>query len=320
MINLVKKREPDTVMMRDVYIDQLIEFAKSDPNIVILDADLMHSNGTSRFQEKFPERAINVGVQEANMMGIAAGLSATGKIPFTHTFACFSTRRALDQVYISIAYNRLNVKMMATDPGITAAYNGGTHMPLEDVGFMRGIPTVTIIEPVDTVMMKALLKDITYSYGPCYVRISRKTTVRIFEEGSSFEIGKGITLKEGKDVTIIASGIMVAEALDAADLLKSEGIDARVVNIFTIKPIDRELIEKCAVETGAIVTAENHNIYNGLGSAVAEVVAETYPVPIERVGVKDLFGEVGSVEYLKKRFNLTAQDIAASVKKVLSRK
>ncbi|AKI97423.1 transketolase family protein [Kosmotoga pacifica] len=320
MIKLVKERKPDPVMMRDVYIDQLIELAKEDPNIIVLDADLMHSNATYRFMEKYPDRAFNVGVQEANMMGIAAGLSATGKIPFTHTFACFSTRRALDQVYISIAYNRLNVKMIATDPGITAAYNGGTHMPLEDVGFMRGIPTVTIIEPVDTVMMKGLLKDITYTYGPIYVRVSRKSTTRIFEEGSRFEIGKGLTLRDGKDVTIVATGIMVAEALDAADLLEREGISARVVNIFTIKPLDRELIEKCAAETGAIVTAENHNIYNGLGSAVAEVIAETHPVPMERVGVKDLFGEVGSVDYLKKRFNMTAQDIADSVKRVLSRK
>ncbi|MDK2953865.1 MAG: transketolase [Kosmotoga sp.] len=319
-VKIVKNRIPDTEMMRDVYIQNLIELAKKDKNIVVLDADLMHSNATHKFLKEFPDRTINVGVQEANMIGIAGGLSATGKIPFTHTFACFNTRRALDQIYISIAYAQLNAKLIGTDPGITASYNGGTHMPLEDVGIMRGIPNMTIVEPVDNVMMKGILKDIAYTYGPFYVRVSRKFPVKIYEEGSTFEIGKGIILRNGKDVTIIASGIMVAEALDAADILEKEGIDARVVNIFTIKPIDRELITLCAEETGAVVTAENHNIHNGLGSAVAEVLVENCPVPMERVGVLDLFGEVGSVDYLKKRFQLTSNDIVKSVKKVLSRK
>nr|NLJ02396.1 transketolase family protein [Bacillota bacterium] len=306
--------------MKDVYIETLIKLAEEDQRIVVLDADLMHSNSTIRFMETYPGRAINVGVQEANMIGTAAGLAATGKIPFTHTFSCFNTRRALDQIYMSVAYAKLNVKVVGTDPGITAAYNGGTHMPLEDMGVVRGIPTMTVIEPVDNVMMEALVKDIAYLDGPVYLRVNRKEPVQIYAPGTEFEIGKGKVLTEGDDLTLIASGIMVAESLKAAELLEQKGIRARVVNIFTVKPIDKELIVKCAQETGAIVTCENHNVINGLGSAVAEVLAENCPVPMERVGVQDLFGEVGSVDYLQKRFAMTAEDIAAKAEKCLARK
>ncbi len=310
----------DSRAMKDVYIETLIKLAEEDQRIVVLDADLMHSNSTIRFMETYPGRAINVGVQEANMIGTAAGLAATGKIPFTHTFSCFNTRRALDQIYMSVAYAKLNVKVVGTDPGITAAYNGGTHMPLEDMGVVRGIPTMTVIEPVDNVMMEALVKDIAYLDGPVYLRVNRKEPVQIYAPGTEFEIGKGKVLTEGDDLTLIASGIMVAESLKAAELLEQKGIRARVVNIFTIKPIDKELIVKCAQETGAIVTCENHNVINGLGSAVAEVLAENCPVPMERVGVQDLFGEVGSVDYLQKRFAMTAEDIAAKAEKCLARK
>ncbi len=310
----------DSRAMKDVYIETLIKLAEEDQRIVVLDADLMHSNSTIRFMETYPGRAINVGVQEANMIGTAAGLAATGKIPFTHTFSCFNTRRALDQIYMSVAYAKLNVKVVGTDPGITAAYNGGTHMPLEDMGVVRGIPTMTVIEPVDNVMMEALVKDIAYLDGPVYLRVNRKEPVQIYAPGTEFEIGKGKVLTEGDDLTLIASGIMVAESLKAAVLLEQKGIRARVVNIFTIKPIDKELIVKCAQETGAIVTCENHNVINGLGSAVAEVLAENCPVPMERVGVQDLFGEVGSVDYLQKRFAMTAEDIAAKAEKCLARK
>lgn len=310
----------DSRAMKDVYIETLIKLAEEDQRIVVLDADLMHSNSTIRFMETYPGRAINVGVQEANMIGTAAGLAATGKIPFTHTFSCFNTRRALDQIYMSVAYAKLNVKVVGTDPGITAAYNGGTHMPLEDMGVVRGIPTMTVIEPVDNVMMEALVKDIAYLDGPVYLRVNRKEPVQIYAPGTEFEIGKGKVLTEGDDLTLIASGIMVAESLKAAELLEQKGIRARVVNIFTVKPIDQELIVKCAQETGAIVTCENHNVINGLGSAVAEVLAENCPVPMERVGVQDLFGEVGSVDYLQKRFAMTAEDIAAKAEKCLARK
>ena len=310
----------DDRAMKDVYIDSLIKLAREDENIVVLDADLMHSNSTIRFMKTYPERAINVGVQEANMIGVAAGLAATGKIPFSHTFSCFNTRRALDQIYMSVAYAKLNVRIVGTDPGITAAYNGGTHMPLEDVGVVRGIPTMTVLEPVDNVMMEALIKDVAYHDGPVYLRVNRKEPEKIYAPGTKFTIGKGMALKDGQDATIMASGIMVAEALRAAQLLKERGVNARVVNIFTIKPIDQELVIRCAKETGAIVTCENHNVINGLGSAVAEVLGEHYPVPLERVGVQDLFGEVGSLDYLQQRFAMTAKDIAEKVQLCLSRK
>jgi transketolase len=306
--------------MRNAYIDKLIKLAEKDDKIFVLDADLMHSNNTYKFKERFPDRTINVGIQEANMIGMAAGLSLVGKIPFAHTFTCFAARRDLDQLYLSVAYAELNVKLFATDPGIAATYNGGSHMSFEDIGIMRTIPSMTIVEPVDSTMMESIVEQITYTYGPFYVRLFRKNPVKIYEDGETFKIGKGIILKEGSDVTIISTGIMVAESLKASALLEKDGISARVVNIFTIKPIDKDLIIKCAEETGSIVTAENSNIINGLGSAVAEVLIENKPVPMERIGIQDLFGEVGDTEYIMKRYHLTADDIVESVKKVLIRK
>ncbi len=310
----------DKVEMRNAYIDKLIKLAEKDDRIFVLDADLMHSNNTYKFKERFPDRTINVGIQEANMIGIAAGLSLVGKIPFAHTFTCFAARRDLDQLYLSVAYAGLNVKLFATDPGIAATYNGGSHMSFEDIGIMKTIPSMTIIEPVDSTMMESIVEQITYTYGPFYVRLFRKNPVKIYEDGETFKIGKGIILREGSDVTIISTGIMVAESLKASFLLEKDGISARVVNIFTIKPIDKDLIIKCAEETGSIVTAENSNIINGLGSAVADVLIENKPVPMERIGIQDLFGEVGDMEYLMKRYHLTASDIVESVKKVLIRK
>ncbi len=319
-VKIASEMITDEIEMRDAYINELIRIAKEDERVVVLDADLMHSNNTYKFKEAFPQRGINVGVQEANMIGLAAGLSATGKIPFAHTFTCFAARRDLDQIYISVAYAKLNVKVVATDPGVMAAYNGGTHMSFGDMGIMREIPTMTVIEPTDSVMMKALVSQIAYTYGPFFVRVFRKKPVKIYEEGSTFEIGKGITLRDGKDLTIIASGMMVAESLKASKMLEQKGVNARVVDVFTLKPIDKELIVRCAEETGAIVTAENHNFINGLGSGVSEVLVENVPVPMERVGVHDQFGEVGDVSYLKKRFGLTAEDIVKSAEKVLKRK
>jgi transketolase len=285
-----------------------------------LDADLMKSMGMIPFLKAYPERTFDVGIQEANMIGVAAGLSATGKIPFAHSFAPFASRRCFDQVFLSCGYARLNVRVIGSDPGITAAYNGGTHMPFEDMGLMRLVPDITILEPVDATMLKDLVKQTAVQYGVFYIRLLRKNAIRIYAEGSSFEIGKGVQLKEGMDVTIFATGIMVSESLRAAEILGGQGISARVVNLFTLKPIDRELITQCARETGAIVTAENHNIINGLGSAVAEVLVENTPVPMERIGVKDSFGEVGPVDYLAKRFEMTADDIVKAVKKVMTRK
>ncbi|MDO6355661.1 transketolase family protein [Caloramator sp. CAR-1] len=306
--------------MRNVYCETLMELAKEDERIVVLDADLMSSMGMKPFWKAFPSRTFNVGVQEANMIGVAAGLSATGKIPFAHSFGPFATRRCFDQIFLSCGYAKLNVRIIGSDPGVTAAYNGGTHMPFEDMGIMRNVPDITILEPVDSVMLKDLIRQTINRYGVFYIRLLRKNAIKIFEDGSTFEIGKAVKLKDGRDVTIISTGILVNEALKAAEELEKEGISARVLNIFTLKPIDKESIIKCAEETGAIVTAENHSILNGLGSAVAEVLVENKPVPMERVGIMDKFGEVGPESYLMERFNLTYKDIIFKVKRVLSRK
>ncbi len=319
-ITICKSHTEDEQAMRDVYCDTLMELAKANKNILILDADLMAAVGVARFAQQYPDQAINCGIQEANMFGVAAGLSAVGKIPFAHTFGTFATRRAADQVFLSCAFAGFNVKVVGSDPGVTASINGGTHMPLEDMGIMRMIPTMTIIEPTDAAMLADIVRQAANTYGMFYIRLSRKKMVQIFEPGSTFDIGRGIVLREGSDLTIIAAGICVADALTAADELASAGISCRVVNIFTIKPIDAGLITACARETGAVVTAENHNIIGGLGSAVAEVLGEHAPVPMERIGVCDEFGEVGSVEYLKERFGMTAKDIANKCRKVLQRK
>ncbi len=317
---IAKQRVEDELAMRDTYCNTLMEIAAGDSRLVALDADLSKSMGMTPFAKAFPDRFINAGIQEANMVGVAAGLSATGKIPFAHSFAPFASRRCFDQVFLSCGYAKLNVRIVGSDPGITAAFNGGTHMPFEDMGIMRNIPGITILEPVDSAMLEDLVRQTMDLYGVFYIRLLRKNAVKVYEKGSSFEIGKGVQLKEGRDVTVIATGIMVNEALDAAEKLGNEGISVRVVNIFTLKPIDRELVIKCARETGAIVTAENHSIINGLGSAVSEVLAENLPVPLERVGVKDLFGEVGPVDYLKERFEMTSEDIIKSIRKVIKRK
>jgi len=310
----------EDVAMRDVYCQTLIKIAKKNDQIVVLDADLMSSMGMIPFLEAFPERTFNCGVQEANMIGVAAGLSATGKIPYAHTFGPFATRRCYDQVFLSGAYAKSNIRIIGSDPGITATYNGGTHMPFEDLGIMRNIPEMTVLEPTDSIMLKNVIKQVAELFGVFYIRLLRKNAIKIYEKGSTFEIGKAIKLKEGTDVTIIANGIMVAETLNAAHMLEEKGISARILDMFILKPIDKEEIIKCAIETGAIVTAENHNIINGLGSAVAEILVENIPIPMERVGVKDLFGEVGPIDYLKERFELTARDIVKKVEKILKRK
>lgn len=317
---LTENRDKEPKEMRAVYCETLLELAAENKDIVVLDADLMSSMGVARFAKEYPERTFNVGVQEANMIGIAAGLSATGKIPFAHSFGPFATRRCFDQLFLSVGYAKNNVRVIGSDPGVTAAYNGGTHMPFEDMGIVRNIPAATILEPVDSVMLKDLLRQTSKLHGLFYIRLLRKNAISVYEEGSTFEIGKGVTLREGKDVTLIATGIMVEDALKAADALEKQGVLARVVNMFTLKPIDKELIIKCAEETGAIVTVENHSVINGLGSAVAEVLSENCLAPLERVGVQDRFGQVGPVDYLKEIYGLTPDDICNSVQKVLERK
>ena len=307
-------------LMRDAYCGTLMELAAKDSRIVALDADLVSSSGMKPFFKAYPERAIQCGIAEANMIGVAAGLSLTGKVPFCHSFGPFASRRVCDQIFISAAYAKLNVRIVGSDPGVTAAYNGGTHMPFEDMAVLRGIPEITLIEPCDPVQLADVTRQLADVYGVYYIRMVRKNATAVYAPGSTFEIGKGNLLRAGTDVTVFGSGIMVAEALKAADLLAEEGVSARVVDLFTWKPIDTELIAKCAEETGAFVTAENHNVYGGLGSAVAEAAAKTVPVPIEMVGTDDRFGQVGTEAFLRNEYRLTAERIAEAAKKAIERK
>lgn len=307
--------------MRAVYSEELVRMAEEDPRIVVLDADLMRANGTESFKARFPERTFDVGVAEANMVGISAGLSATGLIPFPATFTCFAARRTFDQFFISANYAKLNVKLTGSDPGVAAAFNGGTHMSFEDIGLMRTIPGIVICEPSDPVSLRALLRQITQRYGSSYLRLHRKPIAPIYGESETFELGKGKVILEGDDVTIIAAGaILLAEAIRAAELLEKENISTAVVDMHTIKPIDAELVVQCARRTGAILTAENHQINGGLGSAVAEVLTEACPVPQVRVGILDEFGEVGTQEYLQERFGLTAENLAKQARTLVARK
>lgn len=317
---LANEHGNDVSDMRTAYCEALMQLAGQDDRIVALDADLMAAMGMKPFAKKFPERTVDCGIQESNMVGVACGLAVWGKIPFAHTFGPFMTRRACDQVFMSGVYNKANVKLIGSDPGITAAYNGGTHMPFEDMGIMRGMPTMTVVEPTDIVMLRNLLPQIAHTEGAFYMRLVRKDVRKVYADGSEFEIGKAAQLTDGDDVAILASGYCVAEALEAVETLKKEGIHARLLNVFTWKPLDEEAILKAAKETDAIVTAENHSVINGLSSAVAEVLAKTHPTPMQMVGVHDEFGEVGPVSYLRERFGMTSEDIQSAVRKVLARK
>jgi len=320
MFKVLESFEKNPRMMREIYCETLTQLAEENENIVVLDADLISSSGMKPFFKKFPDRAIQCGVAEANMIGIASGLSAMGKIPFAHSFGCFASRRVCDQIMISAAYARQNVRIVGSDPGITAAYNGGTHMPFEDMGVLRSIPGITLIEPTDPVMLADLVKQLGKLYGVYYLRMARKNVTAVYAEGSEFEIGRGNVLADGSDVTIIASGIMIAEALKAAAILSAENVSARIVDMFTWKPVDAGLVELCARETGALVTAENHNIIGGLGSAVAEAAVQSYPVPIEMVGINDSFGQVGTEDFLRAEYDLTAAAIVRAAKRAISRK
>lgn len=307
--------------LRDTYVDLLLEYAQKDDRIVALDADLMAASSVKRFSQQMPGRAIDVGVAEANMIGVAAGLAAMGKIPFTHSFTAFASRRVCDQVTLSVAYAGLNVKMIGSDPGITAELNGGTHMSMEDVSIMRNIPGMTVYEPVDSAQLRAAFPQILAHDGPVYIRLLRRPAVRIDSENDEFTLGKASLLREGGDVTILATGIMVAEALLAAEELAGQGgISAEVLNVHTVKPFDEEAVLRSAMKTGAVVTAENASVIGGLGSAAAECLGENCPVPLRRVGVRDCFGEVGLTDYLKEKFGLTAKEIVRAAHEVTERK
>ncbi len=304
--------------LRLAYSDLLIEYGKADDRICVVEADLMSSASTQRFKNIYPDRLINVGVAEADMISVAAGLSAMGKVPFTHTFSAFATRRCCDQVTISVAYAGLNVKMVGSDPGISAELNGGTHMSFEDIAIMRNIPGMVIFEPIDSVQLKKVFPQIIKHYGPLYIRLFRKNAWSVFGDHDSFELGKGHMLRQGEDVTIVASGIMVKEALDAAECLSAEGIDAEVINIHTIKPLDEKMILESTAKTRCCVTAENASVINGLGSAVADCVTNKQPCPVLKIGVQDRFGEVGELPYLQKELHLTAADIAQKAKEAIA--
>lgn len=306
---------------RESYGTALCELAEEYENLVVLDADLAAATKTGMFKKKYPERFFDCGIAEANMMGVAAGLSTTGKIPFASTFAMFAAGRAFEIVRNSIGYPHLNVKIGATHAGISVGEDGATHQCNEDIALMRTIPGMTIINPADDVEARAAVKAALDYAGPVYMRFGR-LAVPVFndEKTYKFEMGKGIVLKDGKDVTIVATGLMVNEAIQAGKQLEAEGISARIVNIHTIKPLDKELICKCAEETGLIVTAEEHSIIGGLGSAVAEAVTECCPVPVVKIGVNDEFGHSGPAVELLKEFGLSAENIVAKTQEALKLK
>ena len=304
---------------RDAYGKALKELGKRD-DILVLDADLAKATKTIVFKKEYPEKFIDAGIAEANMMGVAAGLSTVGYTVFASSFAMFSAGRAFEQVRNSIAYPKLNVKIGATHAGISVGEDGASHQCCEDIALMRSVPNMVIINPADDVeAFQAVLAAADFE-GPVYMRFGRLAVPRVNSEDYKFELGKGVTLKDGKDVTIVATGLMVNEALLAAEELKADGIDARVINIHTIKPIDREILVKAAKETGAIVTAEEHSIIGGLGSAVTEVLCEEYPVPVLRLGVEDTFGKSGPAVELLKIFGLDAKHIAEKAKKAVALK
>ncbi|MBQ2004567.1 MAG: transketolase family protein [Peptococcaceae bacterium] len=309
-----------SIATRDAYGEALAELGAVNENIVVLEADLSKSTKTSDFKKVYPERFFNMGIAEQNMIGTAAGFAAAGKTPFASTFAVFAAGRAYDQIRNSIAYPNLNVKIAATHAGLTVGEDGGSHQMLEDIALMRALPNMTVIVPADGIETKQVIKAAAELEGPVYIRLGRPKVPVLFGDDYKFEIGKGVVLKEGTDVTLIGTGIMVSKAMEAAELLAAEGISAAVVNISTIKPLDAELIIAQAQKTGAVVTCEEHTICGGLGSAVAEVLVENCPVPMARVGVEDKFGESGLPDELLEKYGLSASNIAAKAKAVIAKK
>lgn len=318
---LSKKIELSKEASSSVYVSALIGQAEVNNKVVCLDADLGRSVGSASFGKAFPDRYFDVGIAEANMVGIASGLSNRGYIPFTHTFAPFAVRRCLDQIYISGSYSKLNIKIVGAAPGVLATATGGTHMPFDDVADMLAIPEMLVVEPSDDQMLKWLVPTLVNTYGMCYIRFDRKKFYTFYEEGSEFELGKAVQLRDGSDVTLIATGsICLNEAMKAAKLLADKGIQARVLDMFTIKPLDEDAVIRAAKETGAIVTVENANEIAGMGSLVAQVLAKKQYAPLECIGSHDRFGEVGSLPYLIDAFHLGAADIAAAAERAIGRK
>ncbi len=319
-MNIVYNGEKDRAF-KEVLGETIPALAEKDKDVVYLDADLMNCIGTYKWAQENPERAINCGIAEANMVGVAAGMSAVGLKPIVHTFGPFASRRCFDQVFLSAGYAKNSVTILGTDPGVTAAFNGGTHMPFEDMALYRALPDAYVFDITDTAMLIDLLEQCINIHGVKYIRCPRKTNKKMYEDGTEFEIGHGIITKEnGEDAVIIACGIMVAMAMEAAELLEKEGIHVTVIDMFTVKPLDEDLIVEYANKCGAVVTAENHNKIGGLTSAVSDVLSEQAPTPLEYVAIEDEFGEVGPQDYLEKRFKLTPEHIADKVKAAIARK
>jgi transketolase len=306
--------------MRQAYCNALIAAAEENERILDIEADVQYSMGTKEFKRRFPDRSINCGIMEAHAVGFCGGLSAMGYIPFFHAFGTFATRRAFDQIFLSLAYQDMNVKIIGGDAGVTATANGGTHMPFEDIALMRLVPGMTVIEPADSSIYAFVVKEMAQTYGNFYMRSCRRKTTKIYHDSATFTIGRANTLTPGEDVAIIACGIMVYEALMARDILAKKGVSARVIDMHTLKPLDKECIIKAAAECKAIVTCENHNVIGGLGEGVAAIAAREYPVPVEFIGVQDKFGQVGTQQFLMKTYGLTADDIADKALRCIVRK
>lgn len=314
MFQLAENRQEAGRELRDCVVETLQELMKDDDKITALEADLGGASGFTKIKKTNPERFIQCGIAEANMMGVAAGLSLTGFKPFTHTFAPFATRRVFDQLFLSGAYAGNTIYVYGSDPGFSVASNGGTHTAWEDVALIREIPGAVICDPADDVQMEWIIKEFLKMEGIHYVRSNRKAVRNVYKKGSSFKIGQGNILKEGKDILIIAAGQLVSEALDCAEELEKERYSVEVIDMFTIKPLDEKLLIKEAKGKSKIVTIENHSIYGGLGSAVSEVIAENgISVPVKRIGVKEKFGQVGTAEFLQEEFGLTAKQIKETI-------
>ena len=305
------------IATREAYGKALVKLGKINDDVVVLDADLSKSTKTNDFCKAYPNRFFNMGIAEQNLVGAACGFAAAGKIPFASTFAMFATGRAFEVIRNSACYPKLNVKICATHAGITVGEDGRSHQSVEDISLMRSIPNMTVVVPADGVEAEKMIFAAAEFNGPMYVRLGRSAVPTLFDEDYNFEIGKGVVLKEGNDATIIACGMMVNEAILAADMLKEENINVRVINMSTIKPIDTELIIKAAKETKAIVTAEEHSIIGGLGSAVSEVVSENCPTIVKKVGINDCFGESGTPAELLEKYGLTAKHIVEKVKEAM---
>lgn len=319
-MKIVYNGEMDERLCKSVLGETIPAILESDPDTIYLDADLMSCIGTLKYAKTHPDRAIDCGIAEANMAGVAAGLAMAGYKPLIHSFGIFASRRIYDQIFLSGGYAKNDITVLGTDPGVTAALNGGTHMPFEDVALYRVLPGSTVLEPSDPTCLISLMKQCVNRPGVKYIRVGRKQLAKVYEDGAELPIGKAPVLREGTDAVIFAAGIMVHEAMQAALSLEKEGISVAVVDCYSIKPLDVETVAAYAKKTGAVVVAENANRHGGLYSAVLEVLAEQAPVPAANVSVEDEFGEVGSQGYLQKRFGLTAEHIEQQVKAVIARK